>query len=229
VTSAISVVDEQTIKRQQVTSVTQALQGTAPGVVVINTTGQPGDNPIIRIRGIASVNASAEPLIVLDGVPFDGNLNMINPNDIENFSILKDAPATALYGSRAANGVILITTKSGRRNQQPVLNVNSTFGVSSRALDEYDFVDSRQMYELGWEALRNLNAADPNAAQKATDELVETFRYNPFNVAKPVGTNGQLDPNAQLLWNTDWTKELTRSSALRKDVNLNVSGGTEVM
>ena len=82
VTSAISIVDEQTIKRQQVTSVTQALQGTAPGVAVINTTGQPGDNPIIRIRGIGSVNASADPLIVLDGIPFDGNINMINPNDI---------------------------------------------------------------------------------------------------------------------------------------------------
>lgn len=227
ITSAISVVDEQTIKRQQVTSVTQALQGTAPGVVVINTTGQPGDNPVIRIRGIASVNASAEPLIVLDGVPFDGNLNMLNPNDIENFSILKDAVATALYGSRGANGVILITTKSGRRNQQPVLSLNSTFGVSSRALPEYEFVDSRQMFELGWEALRNLNAADPDAAQIATDELVENFRYNPFNVPKPVGVNGQIDPNAQLLWNTDWTKELTRSNAMRKDVNLSISGGTE--
>src|SRR5690606_12514200 len=148
VTSAISIVDEQAIKRQQVTSVTQALQGTAPGVLVINTTGQPGDNPIIRIRGIGSVNASADPLIVLDGVPFDGNVNMINPSDIESFSILKDAPATALYGSRAANGVVMITTKSGRRNQQPLIGFNAVYGNSARALPEYDFVNAREMYEL---------------------------------------------------------------------------------
>ena len=118
ITSAISVVNSEQIKRQQVVSVTQALQGTAPGVLVINTSGQPGDNPEIRIRGIASVNASAEPLIVVDGIPFNGNLNLINPNDIDNFSVLKDASATALYGSRAANGVILVNTKSGRKNQK---------------------------------------------------------------------------------------------------------------
>lgn len=227
VTSAISIVDEQTIKRQQVTSVTQALQGTAPGVVVINTSGQPGDNPTIRIRGIGSVNASSDPLIVLDGIPFDGNINMINPNDIENFSILKDAPATALYGSRAANGVVLITTKSGRRNQQPLININSVYGNSARALPEYEFVNGREMYELGWEALRNTNAGNPNAAQLATEQLVETFRYNPFNVAQPVGADGKLVAGADLLWNTDWTKELTRTNAARKDLNMNISGGTE--
>ena len=227
VTSAISIVDEQTIKRQQVTSVTQALQGTAPGVVVINTTGQPGDNPTIRIRGIGSVNASADPLIVLDGIPFDGNINMINPNDIENFSILKDAPATALYGSRAANGVVLITTKAGRRNQQALIGVNAVYGVSARALPEYSFVNSREMYELGWEALRNTNAGSANPEQLATQQLVETFRYNPFGIAQPVGTDGKLVPGANLLWNTDWTKELTRTNAHRRDVNINISGGTD--
>ncbi|NII25364.1 TonB-dependent receptor [Pseudoflavitalea sp. X16] len=227
VTGSVAVVDERAIKRQQVTTVGQALQGTATGVLVVNNSGQPGDNPQIRIRGIASLNASAEPLLVLDGVPFDGNLNMINPNDIENFSVLKDGTATSLYGSRAAAGVILINTKRGRKGAAPTITASSTFGVASRALPEYDFVSSQQMFELAWEAQRNLNvdAGIANPEQTATDELVGEIRYNPFGIAKPVGTDGKLVPGTALLWNTDWTKELTRTNALRKDVNLSIAGG----
>ncbi len=134
ITSAISTVSADAIKNQQVVSAGQALQGTAPGVVVVNANGQPGENPVIRIRGIASIAASADPLIVLDGIPYDGNLNMINPSDIDNFSILKDASATALYGSRAANGVILITTKSGKKNSATAITLSAVYGVSSRAI-----------------------------------------------------------------------------------------------
>lgn len=227
VTGSVAVVDERAIKRQQVTTVGQALQGTASGVMVVNNSGQPGDNPQIRIRGIASLNANAEPLLVLDGIPFDGNLNMINPNDIENFSVLKDGTATALYGSRAAAGVILINTKRGRKGTAPSIALSSTFGVASRALPEYNFINSKQMFELAWEALRNLNtdAGLANPEQIATDELVSEIRYNPFGIPKPVGTDGRLAPGANLLWNTDWTKELTRTNALRRDVNLSISGG----
>ncbi len=227
VTGSIAVVDERTIKRQQVTSVGQALQGTAAGVMVVNNSGQPGDNPQIRIRGIASLNANAEPLLVLDGIPFDGNLNMINPNDIENFSVLKDGTATALYGSRAAAGVILINTKRGKKGTAPAITLSSTFGLASRALPEYNFVNSQQLFELGWEALRNLyvDAGIANPEQTATDDLVSEIKYNPFGIAKPVGTDGKLVPGTNLLWNTDWTKELTRTNALRRDVNLSVSGG----
>ena len=227
VTGSVAVVDEKAIKRQQVTTVGQALQGTATGVMVVNNSGQPGDNPQIRIRGIASLNASAEPLLVLDGIPFDGNLNMINPNDIENFSVLKDGTATALYGSRAAAGVILINTKRGKKGAAPAINLSTTFGIASRALPEYNFVNSQQMFELAWEAQRNLNvdAGVANPEQTATDELVSEIKYNPFGIAKPVGTDGKLVPGANLLWNTDWTKELTRTNALRRDVNLSIAGG----
>ncbi|MDF2192262.1 TonB-dependent receptor [Paraflavitalea sp. CAU 1676] len=227
VTSSIAIVDDKAIKRQQVTTVGQALQGTAAGVLVVNNSGQPGDNPQIRIRGIASLNANAEPLLVLDGIPFDGNLNMINPNDIENFSVLKDGTATALYGSRAAAGVILINTKRGRKGMAPSISAGASFGVASRALPEYNFVNSQQMFELGWEALRNLyvDNAVPNPAQQATDDLIGEIKYNPFGVPKPVGTDGKLIPGTNLLWNTDWSKELTRTNALRRDVNLSVAGG----
>ncbi|MEP7106964.1 MAG: TonB-dependent receptor [Ferruginibacter sp.] len=229
ITSAISTVNADAIRAQQVTSVGQALQGTASGVLVVNSTGQPGENPVIRIRGIASVNAAADPLIVLDGIPFQGNLNMISPSDIDNFSVLKDATATALYGSRAANGVILINTKSGKKSGAPVINVSAVRGYSSRAVAEYPFLDIRQHFELGWEGLRNHYGTDPNAAQRATDNLIRSaFHYNPYGTnLKPVGTDGKLVSGATPLWNTDWVKELQRESAQRTNVNLGISGGTE--
>jgi TonB-linked SusC/RagA family outer membrane protein len=233
ITSAISTVNADAIKNQQVVTVGQALQGTAPGVLVVNTDGQPGESPTIRIRGIASIAASADPLIVLDGIPFDGNLNMINPSDIDNFSVLKDAAATALYGSRAANGVILITTKSGKRNSVPSISLSAVYGASSRAVKDYSYVNTQQNFELGWEALKSVYANNPptaaQAAQLATQNLIKNgFHYNPYGaLTNPVGTDGKLAAGATLLWNDDWTKALQRDHAARRDVNLGVSGGND--
>lgn len=230
VTSAISVVDARAISNQQVTSVGQALQGTAPGVMVVNDNGQPGANPVIRIRGIASIAASADPLIVVDGIPYDGNLNMINPNDIENFSVLKDASATALYGSRAANGVILVNTKSGRRNTTPSITLSALYGRSSRAVKDYSYLNTKQQFELSFTPFMELYGLTP---QDASDYLAPFgFGYNPFgpSIPNPVGPDGKLTAEAagaRLLWNDDWTKALTRSNAARRDINLGISGGTE--
>jgi TonB-linked SusC/RagA family outer membrane protein len=231
VTSAISVVDAKAISNQQVTTVGQALQGTAPGVMVVNDNGQPGENPTIRIRGIASIAASAAPLIVLDGIPFDGNLNMINPNDIDNFSVLKDASATALYGSRAANGVILINTKAGKRNAAPSITLSALYGRSSRATKDYSYLNTKQQFELTFQPYMEYWGMTP---QQASDYLTSPygFGYNPFgpSIPNPVGTDGKLTAeaaSAKLLWNDDWTKALTRSSPARRDVNLGISGGTD--
>ena len=226
VTSAISVVDAKAISNQQVTSVGQALQGTAPGVLVVNSNGQPGENPVIRIRGIASIAASADPLIVLDGIPYDGNLNMINPNDIENFSVLKDASATALYGSRAANGVILINTKSGKRNSVPSITLSALYGRSSRANKDYAYLDTRQQFELTWEAITNLGFSP---AQASALLVPSVLKYNPYgpSMPQPVGTDGKLVSGAKLLWNDDWTKALERANPARRDINLGISGGND--
>jgi TonB-linked SusC/RagA family outer membrane protein len=228
VTGAISVVDAKAISNQQVTSVGQALQGTAPGVMVVNDNGQPGENPTIRIRGIASIAASASPLIVLDGIPYDGNLNMINPNDIENFSILKDASATALYGSRAANGVILINTKIGKRNAAPSITLSALYGRSSRAIKDYSYLNTQQQFELGWEAFKDYYGTTP---QQTSDYMTSPFAfgYNPYgpSTPDPVGPDGKLVAGAKLLWNDDWTKALTRSNPARRDINLGISGGTD--
>lgn len=227
-TGSVAAVGAEQIRSQQIVSATQALQGTAPGVQVVNTSGQPGDNPAIRIRGVGSINASANPLVVVDGIPFQGNINAINPGDIESISVLKDASASALYGSRAANGVLLITTKSGKKGA-PEINLYTNYGLSSRALKEYSFLNTQEHFELGWEALRNVaqGANIPNPEQWATDNLVDEMRYNPYGVAKPVGTDGKLVPGSNLLWNTDWTKELTNANAARREVGLSVGGGSD--
>lgn len=232
ITGAVSTVTAEKIQRQQVVSATQALQGLAAGVLVINTTGQPGDNPTIRIRGIGSVNASADPLVVLDGTPFNGNLNTINPNDIESMNVLKDATATALYGSRAANGVILITTKQGRRGKAAEINVYSSYGTSSRAIDEYPYVTAEQYMRLAWEAQRNtaVGLGLNNPGTYATNNLItgtNGLQYNPYGITNPIDTNGNLVPGAKLLWETDWNKELRQDPSLRKNIGVNVGGGSE--
>src|SRR5690625_3106369 len=119
-TGSASTIKAADIENRSITSLTKALDGAAPGVQSSLGSGQPGSDAGVRIRGFGSINASASPLYVVDGVPFDGDLNSINPNDIESFTVLKDASASSLYGSRAANGVVMITTKSGKDTQGKV-------------------------------------------------------------------------------------------------------------
>jgi len=228
-TGAVGVVDKNVIKDQQIISVGQALQGTTPGVNVITGTGQPGENPIIRIRGVSSVNASADPLIVLDGVVFNGNINSISPGEIESISVLKDASASALYGSRAANGVLLISTKSGSKTGEAKIDFSASYGFSNRAIPEYDFLNAEEYVKLAWEALKfeGEDIGDPNPGQYASDNLIDNLKYNPYGVDNPIDANGNLVSGANLLWETDWDKELTRQDALRQDYNLSLSGGND--
>jgi TonB-dependent SusC/RagA subfamily outer membrane receptor len=114
-TGSASMVNAQAIEARVATDVTNALAGTAPGVQVISSSGDPAaSGPTIRIRGIGSMSASNAPLYIVDGMPYDGSLSDINPNDVESMSVLKDAAASAIYGARGANGVVLITTKRAR-------------------------------------------------------------------------------------------------------------------
>eukprot|EP01133_Synstelium_polycarpum_P013211 gene13211-15521_t len=232
ITGSVASVSAEQIAGQKVVSVTQALQGVAPGVQIVNSIGQPGENPQIRIRGIGSINASASPLIVVDGAPFDavnGSISSINPADIESVSVLKDATAASLYGSRASNGVILITTKTGKFDQAPVINFGASLGSSSRAVKEYPFVSTAQYMTLAWEALKNEGASigSANPGQYASNNLIGRLKYNPYGVAKPIDNNGNLVPGASLLWDTNWSDELTRKNTYRQEYTLSVSGGTD--
>src|SRR5688500_2590824 len=127
-TGSISSIKGSELTQLATQRVDQAIQGRAAGVLVLNTDGQPGGNTTIRVRGMNSINGGNNALIVVDGLQ-GGNLNSLNPNDIESIEILKDASATAIYGAQGANGVVLITTKLGKKGK-PVIGYNYTFGLS---------------------------------------------------------------------------------------------------
>ncbi|HPN22732.1 MAG TPA: TonB-dependent receptor plug domain-containing protein, partial [Tenuifilaceae bacterium] len=153
-TGSASAVKTEKLQEIQVSNVTKALEGLSSGIQVTSGLGQPGTTSTIRIRGIGSMNASSAPLYVVDGFPFSGDINSIPAQDIENFSVLKDASATALYGSRAANGIIMITTKKGKKDRTQ-FNVVANVGVSTRAIPEYDVLNSKQYMEALWQKVYN--------------------------------------------------------------------------
>ena len=229
-TGSASIVTAKDLNKQQVSSVSRSLQGLVPGLQSVAPAGQPGSNAEIRLRGVGSINASSAPLYVVDGAPYSADINSINSADIQSISVLKDAAASALYGSRGANGVIIITTKQGSYNSAPSITINANSGVSSRALNDYGKVNTEQYFELQWEALRNTQLDQGKNAQEAatyaSDELVNTLKINPFgsNFPKPVGTDGRLVQGAQPLWNDDWTESMTRNG-IRNQIDLGINGG----
>lgn len=163
VTGAISSVDEQALRDVPVANVGQALQGRAAGVTISNTSTTPGQSPVIRIRGNRSISGSNDPLLVVDGVPFDGSLNDLNPDDITSLEVLKDASSTAIYGARGANGVILITTRRGKSGA-PRATYSGYYGVK-KAYGRYDVQNGQEYYNYRLEAYRAQNPNyDPNTA-----------------------------------------------------------------
>lgn len=229
--SAIALKADQ-IANRPINNVVNAIEGQAPGVITTSASGQPGSTPAVRIRGIGSVNSSSSPLYVVDGVPYDGALSNLNPEDIEDMTILKDASSSALYGSRAANGVIMITTKTGKKNK-PTFNLRLQQGISSRALPEYDRVNADQYYPLVWESLRNSQlgngASGADAAAFASNNLIDILGYNIYNVPNDqiVGLDGTLNPNARNNFQgLNWFDELERMGD-RKEYNMTYSGGSE--
>ena len=233
-TGAASTMKAGEIEKLQTSSVSRVLEGTVSGVQASASSGQPGTDAEIRIRGIGSINASSAPLYVVDGVPFDGSVNSINPDDIASMTVLKDAASAALYGSRGANGVIIITTKQGQQDSKATVKVKATLGGSSRAVRDYDRVNTNQYFELYWEALRNQYAKSSDytpatAAAQASKDLVTKLMGggpNPYGTQypQPVGTDGKLAAGARPLWNSDWSDAMEQQ-ALRTELNLSVSGG----
>ncbi|MBR8536076.1 TonB-dependent receptor [Carboxylicivirga mesophila] len=235
-TGAAQVVDKEMMENRPVTSFEKSLQGTTAGLQVTSSSGQPGAQATVVIRGIGSLNASSTPLYVIDGVPMAGGLNDINPNDIENLTVLKDAAAASLYGSRAANGVIIITTKKGKAGQTRI-SFNSQVGISSRISDGYKLMNSSQIYEQSWMGLYNWGLlygehenGDPFNRQDAIDyahgSVKETVGFNPFGVDNPLDDNGQVIPGTKVLTDTDWRDEVYKTGVIQ-NYNLNVAGGTE--
>ncbi|WP_224489327.1 SusC/RagA family TonB-linked outer membrane protein [Robertkochia flava] len=229
-TGAASVVENEVIENRPVSSFEKSLQGTTPGLMVSSSSGQPGASATVRIRGIGSLSASSAPLYVLDGIPMSGSVTDINPNDIESVTVLKDAAASSLYGSRAANGVILINTKTGKAGSTRI-SLTSQLGVSERISDGYALMNSTQFYEHTWMGLYNqalINGASNDDARAYAHANVREFvGYNPFGVENPLDTNGKLISGTQVLTNTDWRDQVYKTG-ITQNVNLNVSGGSDL-
>ncbi|MCP1381467.1 SusC/RagA family TonB-linked outer membrane protein [Runella salmonicolor] len=233
-TGSAAKIDAEKLGPRPITNVGQALAGSSAGVQATAGSGQPGAAPDIRIRGFGSISSSNAPLYVVDGIPYSADIANISTDDIETITILKDAASTALYGARAANGVVMITTKKGQKGQNTI-NVKYTKGFSTRALPEYDRVGPADYYPLMWEANRNnfaYRAANPipmaTASANASSGLGAVVGYNVYNVpfAQLVGTDGKLNPSASMIYSADdlnWEKPLMRQGN-RDEISLNFSG-----
>lgn len=242
-TGSAAKISAKDIQNRPLTNVGTALIGTAPGVAAVTANGQPGSAPSVRIRGFGSVTASNEPLYVVDGVPFSSALSNINMDDVESISVLKDAATTSLYGSRAANGVVIITTKKGRKGKSNV-SVKVNTSLTSRAIPDYDRVNGDQYYPLMWEAYRNslayratnplsLTAASNQASGLVTGQngIVDLLAYNPYDLPKNqvVGVDGKLNPNARSVYRPEdlnWFDPVTRTG-IRNEYSVNFSGAAD--
>lgn len=236
-----SVAEVKTEELAKVTSgnVAQGLVGKVAGVQVFNNNGMPGDAPIIRFRGIGSINASAAPLYVVDGVPFNGDIASINSQDIESMTFLKDAASAALYGNRGANGVIIVTTKKGREKKSTI-TVDSRAGFSTRAVPEYDIMTGQaEYYEAYWQALKNgymygsLGLDAQAAGSLASNNLIsgsQGLGYNVYNVGNSQlvdPSTGQLNSSASLLYNDDDWSDYLFSDGFFTQTHISLSGGSE--
>lgn len=234
-TGTAKVVEKENIENKNFSNVSQALAGEVAGVTVINTSGQPGTTSTVRIRGFGSVNGNRDPLYVVDGVPFSGSINSINPQDIASTTVLKDATATAIYGARGANGVILITTKAGSSSSSAI-EVDIKSGVNANWIARSQVLRSPEEYiGLTWESLYNRGVAtgeaDPTAYANANlfGNGGIAQHYNMWNV-----TNGGelIDPatrtvrsNVTRKYNPENWLDYGIQNSSRNEANIRISGG----
>lgn len=222
------VVGAKDLELRNVTSPIAAIEGNATGVQFTSPSGQPGSSPGIVIRGVGTLNGDTDPLFIVDGMQYEGALTTINQEDIESITILKDASSTSLYGSRAANGVVLITTKSGTIGGETKVSASVQHGFVSRAVPLYAEVNPGQYYQSMWQALKNSSAGGGDGAF-ASANIYNSLGYNPFNVANDqiVGADGVLNPNASVVYQSlDWYDVMEQSNT-RTNYNVNVSSGGE--
>ncbi|MDY2588427.1 SusC/RagA family TonB-linked outer membrane protein [Winogradskyella aquimaris] len=242
-TGTAAVVDMDGVEDKVVSNVTQSLRGEIAGVNVITRSGAPGSTAEVRIRGFGSVNGNTLPLYIIDGAPVDGNatavLQSLNPSDVESMVVLKDAAATSIYGSRGANGVILITTKQGKAGVSRI-SVDVTTSVNTLFLPEYDIVNSPEEYiEISWQALRTkgalLGQADPaafasnNLYGNGTGETINSA-YNIWNAPGNQLINpatGRFNPGVQRKFNPTSWRDAAFGTGVRTEANLQFNGGNE--
>ena len=249
-TGSAAVLKSDEIAKISNSNAVSALTGKVSGVQINAATGQPGQESFnIRVRGISSINAGNAPLIVVDGSPYDGDMNSINPNDIASMTVLKDAASAALYGARGANGVVIITTKSGRDGSTS-FTFDAKWGSNSKALPDYNIVKSpAKYYETWYAALNNyaqnkLGYSASEAYGWANKNMINSadygLNYNVYSVPTGenlIGVNGKLNPNATLgnvinykgqeymLMPDDW-RDATYQNGLRQEYTLTATANS---
>ena len=224
ITGAVTAVGGDALLKSPVANVANSLQGNLPGVSAVQPSGMPGaDEPVIRIRGVGSLN-SAEPLVLVDGV--ERSFSQLDPNEIESISVLKDASATAVFGVRGANGVILVTTKRGEVGKASVTaSVSAAMQTISKFIDFTDSYTYGQMYNYtqitdalpmnqwpGTVAIEDYTPYQESAKLRFSQEVMEHFRLGDMPTTFP---------------NTDWIDYIMKDAAWQEQANVNVSGGTE--
>lgn len=238
-TGSAEIIKNEKIEKRTVANVSKALDGLVAGVQTTSGSGQPGSGSSVVIRGFGSIKASQNPLYVVDGIPYDGNINAINPNDIESMTVLKDASAGALYGSRGANGVVMITTKKGKDGAL-LVNLKANWGIASRAIPRYETMDERGYLETIFQSYKNdqiaSNGLSPEAASVAALTAMGSGAkaifgtnqmYNPFNfpIAELIDpVTGKVRSDATLRYHENWMDEATANNPLRQEYVLNMSG-----
>lgn len=246
-TGSAAVVDAESLAKHVTTNVANALVGQVPGLQMRGSSGSPGAAAgSINIRGIASLSAGTDPLVIVDGSPYPASLSNIPQGDIESITVLKDAASAALYGARGAAGVILITTKKGSAKTAKV-SVDVKWGSNTRALQRYDVItDPGQYYEAYYSSVYNyytnaLNYGEASANVAANNKMLSDLGYNVYTIPTGqnlIGTDGRLNPNATLgrtystrgmemyMTPDDWFKEAYHS-AMRQEYNVAVNGGSD--
>ncbi|HEY4785198.1 MAG TPA: SusC/RagA family TonB-linked outer membrane protein, partial [Bacteroidales bacterium] len=204
-TGAVAIVNTEEMKKVSNSNLSTMLEGKVAGVQ-ITTDGQPGADPIVRIRGIGSFN-NTDPLYIIDGVPMANTIRDFSPNDIETIQILKDASAAAIYGSRAGNGVVIITTKQGKKNQAMKIEYSGYYGFDQVQKGVYDIMDAKQYGQYVTMAYKNSGMAVP----AGYDPTSTKYLYNADGTAKV---------------NTNWFNEAYKTG-IRQNHNINMSGGGE--
>jgi TonB-linked outer membrane protein, SusC/RagA family/TonB-dependent outer membrane receptor, SusC/RagA subfamily, signature region len=245
-TGSASVLNAETIEKTISTNVTSALSGTTPGVQVITSSGDPASSSnTIRIRGIGSISASNAPLIILDGMPYEGSISDINSSDVESMSVLKDASASAIYGARGANGVILITTKKAAGEKLPNIKFEARWGSNSRLVPQYKVIESpAEYYETYFKMLYNsqlyIGKSEAEsyafANKNIYDENNGGLGYQIYTIPAGenlIGTDFKINPKAVMGYSDgeyyyqadNWYDEAFHNS-FRQEYNVSLSGTT---
>ena len=248
-TGSAAVVKSDDIAKISSSNAMSALSGKVSGVQINSATGAPGQESFsIRIRGISSINAGNDPLIIVDGAPYNGDINNLNQNDIASMTVLKDAASAALYGARGANGVVIITTKNGREGTSSI-TVDAKWGANTRGVEFYNTVESPAgYYEAYYQSLKNYRTSlgdDAATAHRwALDNMFAggyNLGYNVYTVPEGqdfIGPNGKLNPNATLgrvinvngteylLYPDSW-RDAAYQTGVRQEYNVTATGSND--